>query len=318
MPSSDPRGVLTLARKLLALAVPTLLVLAGVEGQVRAIGNSLSQKKALLDRRAAKTDVLVLGSSQAFQGINPERISDSATSAAGLSQSLRCDEGIAALYLDRMPRLRAVVVSLAYFSLRYRLEQAEPWREFFYRHYFQIGEETPVRRRWHPRHFLFIANYGGRQTLDLLLGDAASELRIDEQGWLQTDFSKCGVVELTEAGGAARVARHTRAMRDSALAENVRGLDEFMATLRGRGIDVFLVTTPVFRTYAMHMDEGIRLELVDVAGRLAEKHRSTFRDYLVDPRFTLDDFADYDHLCTSGAEKFSDLLRTEVLNKSGR
>ncbi len=312
MLSSEARGAVMLAARLLLLAGPILLVLGGVEFEVRKMPTTLSTKKALLDRRAARTDVLVLGNSQAFLGIDPGRLSDSATSAAAHSQSLRCDEAITTLYLGQMGRLRTVVISLSYFSLRYLLEQSEPWREFFYRYYFQVPEETPVRWPWHPRHFLFMANYGGKNTLGLLVYGASRDLGIDRRGWFP---SGCGADVLSEAEGAARMAQHTRAMRESAVAGNTRLLDRFIARLRQRGIAVVLATLPVSRTYSVHMDGRIHQELTTVVGGLAARHGASFRDYLTDSRFTRMDFYDYDHLCAAGAQKFTDVLKTELIDR---
>jgi hypothetical protein len=61
------------------------------------------------------------------------------------------------------------------------------------------------------------------------------------------------------------------------------------------------------------MDPATYEELVRTASTLAARTGSAFRDYLRDPRFSVEEFVDNDHLNMHGARKYNVLLRDEVV-----
>jgi hypothetical protein len=315
MPSSDRRGAARLGIKLLMLALPFVLLSAVVEVGLRRMPSTYSVKKAILERRLTDTEILITGHSQSLEGIDPAVLGPHAVSAANLSQSLYYDARIVSLYLDRLPRLRLVVIPLSYFSLRYRIpDSAEPWRMFFYRSTWGIPEESAPRCRIHPRNYLYLANYGNVAAVRSLLKGFRSDPGIDGNGWQpvrENDPDK--EYSINDATARKRLAFHAATMREEALQPNLGALDDLIGRLRARGIAVALIDTPVYATYRRNMDGATYRELLREAADLAARHGIEFRDYLADDRFTLDDFYDNDHLNASGAERFSRILLDEVV-----
>ena len=316
MPNSDPRGVLRLGVKLLLLALPFLALSAVVELGLRRMPSTYSVKKAIIERRLADTEILITGHSQSLEGIDPAILGPNAVSVANLSQSLYYDARVVSLYLDRLPRLRLVVIPLSYFSLRYRLpDSAEPWRMFFYRATWGIPEESPPRCRLHPRNYLVLLTYGNLAAGRSLLRGFHADPGIDENGWQpvrENDPNK--EFSINDATARARVAFHAAAMREEAVGPNLRDLDDLLGRLKACGVRVVLITTPVFETYRRNMDRTVFDEMTRAATSLASRQGFPFRDYFADERFTLDDFYDNDHLNARGAEKFSRILRDELVS----
>jgi hypothetical protein len=315
MPSSDRSGLLRIGIKLLMLALPFVALAAVVEVGLRRMPSTFSVKKAILERRLGDTEILITGHSQSLEGIDPAVFGPHAVSVANLSQSLYYDARIVSTHLDRLPRLRLVVIPLSYFSLRYRLpDSAEPWRMFFYRSTWGIPEESPPSCPIHPRNFLYLANYGNVAAARFLLRGFRSDPGIDGNGWQpvrESDPNK--EFSINDATARKRLAFHAATMREQAIEPNLRDLDGLIGRLRARGIQVALIDSPVYETYRRNMDRAVYRELLWEGARLAARHGIWFHDYFADPRFGVDDFYDNDHLNARGAEKFSRILRDEVV-----
>jgi len=97
------------------------------------IENSYTLKKEQLESKLDLIEVLVLGSSQAARGIDPFCFTMKGYNVANISQSLYYDTRITLTYLDKMPKLKYVIINISYFSLGYQLKDcSELWRDYFY------------------------------------------------------------------------------------------------------------------------------------------------------------------------------------------
>lgn len=102
-------------------------------------------------------------------------------------------------------------------------------------------------------------------------------------------------------------------MHPEHVAENVRYLDEMLGALKAGGVRAVFVTTPTYRSYSEGMNPEAYRRMQGEVEALRRKYGLEDFNYQNDPRFTPEDFADSNHLGTRGAEKFSLILRDEVL-----
>ena len=88
--------------KVFLFLLPVNLAIVAVELQLRTIPNAYSLKKTQLDNLCEELEILCLGSSHAFFGINPVYFSKKAYNAANFSQTLDYDQKILEKYIDKM------------------------------------------------------------------------------------------------------------------------------------------------------------------------------------------------------------------------
>src|SRR5258706_5255981 len=131
---------------------------------------------------------------------------------------------------------------------------------------------------------------------------------VDGNGWRkprrETEM-KGDLRHITKALGDLRIDDAHKLMKEPNVAPNLKCLEEMMAALRRRGVQVLIFHMPVSRYYY----NGTRPD--SIANQQAEYKRlcdnfgGRYRDYLRDPRFTDGDFKNCDHLNERGARKFS-------------
>ncbi len=313
----DRHPVVRLTAKLLLILLPVLGYGVCEEARLRRMPTSYARKLDLIRRQGRETRVLILGNSEAFQGIRPSELGCPALNLANTSQSIYYDTRIVLTHLTDLPSLQVVVLPISYFSLRYSAaDSMEPWRTYLYRLYFGIPSEGRLSNWWNPRNYLFLLNFTEvrRFGFHALPPGAGSVVPMDDDGWYTGGGSgAAGSVDLTPEGGAERVRGHERVMRKENVARNIADLEGLFEVLRSREIVAVLTTLPVHRSYASNMNREHYREMTSTLDGLARKYHIEYRNFLLDKRFADADFADANHLSRRGAVSFSRILRDEVL-----
>lgn len=294
--------------KLAIFLTPLLLMLFLIEYRLRRIPNYDIVKRNYLERSINDVEVFVLGSSHAYCAINPRLLGSHAFSIAYYNQDTYYDTRIMLKYLPRAGKAKLVIVPISYFTFERMLEyNVADWRISYYYRFWDIPYET---RKFRFEDYSLIALYGFEQTRVFLL--KGFEEKVDETG-----------------GYAALQKQNTRAilnprptldlqhryMQTKFIPRNVQYLSEMFDALKARDIKAVIVTTPCFHTYYENMKPETYQRMQDEIQALCQKYQLEYYNYLKDPRFPMDDFYDSDHLNARGAEKFSQILRDEVVSK---
>lgn len=103
-------------RKTTLFIIPILLGLVFCEHFLRKIPNDYSFKNEWLSNNARTIQVLNMGSSHAFYGIEPNLFSCKAFNAAHVSQSIKYDHFIFSKFVNDMDSLKVLVLPISYFS----------------------------------------------------------------------------------------------------------------------------------------------------------------------------------------------------------
>ena len=305
-----------MALKALAFLLALGIVVAGAEALARKVPNSYEQKKAGLRQAGPSTEILILGASEAFQGIAPGGLKAPAYDLANVGQSLYYDRALFEQALPRLPQLRWLVLGLSYPSFYYRLDRSpEAWRAFAYQLSFGIPSQDP-QQRWDIRNRSALYFYEPLKVLQwALTGKGIETPRLDQSGFealpsLDEEQADLLINELT----ARKKARYHRSIMDEALeAENVAQVEGMLALARARGVRVALIFPPVTHAYEQALEPSLRAKGLACAKKIAAQDQAIYRDYSGDARFRDADFYDIDHLSGTGAMKFSALLDSEVL-----
>lgn len=85
---------------------------------------------------------------------------------------------------------------------------------------------------------------------------------------------------------------------------------------KNQGAKLILLSTPKYKTYNNSINPVVKKEMESFAANLKQKYPNVeYYDYSTDKRFVDEDFYDSSHLTDIGANKFSKIVKEEVLDK---
>lgn len=103
--------------KILIYTLPIVLVAVGLELYIESIPNSYTYKRTYLEQHAADIKTLILGSSYAYDGIDPN-VLDAAFSLANSSQCFEDDYSLLQRHIVYLDSLERVILPISYSSLQ--------------------------------------------------------------------------------------------------------------------------------------------------------------------------------------------------------
>lgn len=120
-------------RRIFWFVLPVAAAAAGAEWGLRSIPHQLGYKAAYMERHAPQIEVLSLGLSHAFYGLDFHASKFRGFNLAYHGQPLDRDLELWEKYAGRLTSLRGVVISLSCWSIHHRLRKdGEQWRVPFY------------------------------------------------------------------------------------------------------------------------------------------------------------------------------------------
>ena len=302
------------AIKLFIFFLPVLLLLAFVEYKARqsSVPNNYTAKRAIVEKNITTTQVFVSGSSHAYYGILAKRLGVPAINLAYFSQDVYYDTRILLRYLPQAAEAKLVIVPISYFTLEYKLEQnlESSNRVNFYT---KLWEIPPEKNKFDLAQYSSIALFGFQPARNFaLFGVMPKSEEIDETGsYVSKSISNLTNIKNAKAG----IDEKHRTMKAESISQNVQYLSELFEALRAKNISVVMLTTPCFRTYYEALDTERYARMQDEIRQLSEKYGIEYKNYLTDERFVTEDFQDSSHLSTKGAEKFTDIIKDEIVRK---
>lgn len=278
------------------------MVLFGLVSEflIRRIPNDYEYKKQYLDQHAKEVNVLFLGSSHVYYGINPKYIKSS-FNASYISQSFDYDLEILKKYDNQWTNLKYIVVPIDYFSFYGRLENSpEAWRAKNYRIYYDINND----------HKIFNSTEMLSNKLDINLHriynyylKGESDISCTRLGW-GTSYESIKHKNLIKSGETAAT-RHT-AKNNLQYATNMHLLDEIISFAEHKHVKILLFTSPAYQSYVSHLNTNQLNGTFSAIRKLNIAHTSVkYYNLLQDSSFHAHDFYDGDHLNEFGAKKLS-------------
>lgn len=123
-------------------SVVALLFFGALEWVAESIPNSYTYKRDYMKQQGAQIQTLILGSSNAYDGLNPS-VLPNAFNLANSSQTLEDDYRLLAKYIDSMDSLHTVIVGLGYHSLGATTEDN---RRTYYTIYMDLYPRWPLSK----------------------------------------------------------------------------------------------------------------------------------------------------------------------------
>ncbi|MBK9249121.1 MAG: hypothetical protein IPM69_13660 [Ignavibacteria bacterium] len=299
-----------LARSLIFL-IPLLVFFIYLEVNLYKIQNSYSYKRQCFEQQLDSIEVLVLGSSQVVYGVNPTFFSLHGYNLSNVSQTLYYDTHLTKRYLNRMPRLKYVIINISYFSFGEQLiDGREAWRDYYYSQYWDMN--FPEMEYLDSKRFSKTFLYTPLRSLSYLLDGFQVNLI---KNYEPSGYARIETTEHTQSDstGYLRVRTHEDCFQERRVEENQRDVEELIRVLQARNITPGIITPPVYATYAKFINSKKMQQNYDRIQSMFSSYNCKYFNYFRDSRFTFDDFCDNDHLNSTGAEKFSRVLNREIL-----
>jgi len=294
----------TLLKGLIFL-LPLLAGFATMEFGLRRVITRASHGRALIEAQQASCQVLVLGASNAKDGIAVESLSEPGVNVADDAQSLYYDVALAERYVPGMPQLKVVILPLTYVTFETESYDWEGWAAWaFYAEYWDIPSQTPTffeAQRWS-----LTARYGVRMSISY----ARKGFRVNN---LPT--SPKALSAEASAAAAARLAKeHGKAIHPERARDNLARLDHLAALVEKRGATLVLLEMPTQDSYLRLLSRSVVARNASNLREFLQRHPNVrYRDYVHDRRLVAADFRDPVHLMPQGAEKFAKILDAEVV-----
>ncbi len=288
------------------------------EYTLRLAPNQYKYKYNYMERHAGEIETLVMGHSQAAEGINPAFLGDHAFNLAITSRRIHYDYVLLKQYIGRMKNLKRVIYpytyNYLYISYEYPLRNlnarknthAENYMQCDYEIYMHTGLFTfpayhieilydmTARDKW-KKHYL---KREDTQLVDSLGFDGKlKEDRVFD--WLQSPLAH----EYDENDPDY----------DKAYRQNRKYLYQMAELCREHQVELVLVATPTLPPYYNSRRPDKLKQFYDEAENLKAQYSNvSFKDYVTDGRFENEDFYDCSHLCKEGADKFTRILRQDL------
>jgi hypothetical protein len=292
--------------RFLAFTLPLVALTLAIDAKFRRIPTSYGVKRAWLEAHGGDIEVLVLGSSSAFNGVQPKFFRAPAYNAGNVAQSIYYDHEILSRYLGSMKALKLVFLLFDYQTLEYHFEDGiESWRQFFYYHEYGFRPEGGVDP-YDVRFTSVLQLYPPNVRVRCVIATCDQTDGMDEFGWAPTPTESVN-------DGPFWFEMDNELRHESYLVGNQALLEEDLAMLQARDIGAALVVPPVYSSFSSLVGADVRARTASVLTSLAGRHKARYVDYFNDSRFDGRDFANSTHLNESGAEKFSRILDDELV-----
>lgn len=292
--------------KTLLLLLPVLILAVSIEYLLVSIPNDYAVKKSYLDQHSEEIEVLILGSSHTYSGINPYYFSNNAFNLAQVSQTLDLDLELLLKYENELHNLNIIILPISSFSLWEKLEnEIDSWLLKNYKLYYELGTS---KLKDHSELFSVKLTRNLSRLYSYYI-KKESTIFCSELGWRTTnksEFSKDLYATAIEASN-----RHTKTNIHSdkykeLFYENMNILNQFYSFCMERNIELILITTPTHLHYRNQLNEIQLNTMIETMNDFVKNHPHThYLNWLNHPDFKDSDYFDADHMNEIGAKKLS-------------
>jgi hypothetical protein len=299
--------------KIIIFFLPVVIVLCILEMLLQIIPNDYKYKRDQLLKNAKDIEVLILGSSHTYYGINPDYLTLRGFNLANGSQSLELDYSLLETYGSNLDNLKIVVVPVSYFSLYYELALwSESWRIKNYVLYYHIKYPFSIKNNFELLNSTVISNL---YRLYQYITDRDSPIAVSDAGFRLSGTST--VDNDLEKTGRDRALAHTGFYDTERFFYNQKMIKNIIEWCNKRNITLIFVTAPAYYTYRDNLDKVQLNETINYMVNIGKENNNVYYyNFLEDNDFIADDFFDADHLNEIGAKKFTKKIDRIIINYS--
>lgn len=294
-------------KKSLIVALFAVACMAVGEILIRKAPNPYSIKHHYMVNHGKDVEILLLGSSHIFYGINPARFKDKTYNLANNAQSARINYELLKHYEKELNNgiLKKIIVNIGGGALFD--PELQDGKEWFYLTGYCMYMNLPGYTS--PRFYFEITNTSlfKYRLRKILQGNFSAISYTDSLGF-GTRMSIPGDSSYVASSGAGMALAHASGPLTQ-INRNILYFDSVALWCRERNVELILLKTPKYKTY----NAAYPRKYAHVADSVMREFHSRFPevrmlDFSTDARFGIGDYYDGNHLCHRGAEKFTKIL----------
>ncbi len=297
-------------KKTIIFLLPVLLVWGALEFFYRTTETNYTYKHKQIITKYADSEILLFGNSHALYGLDPAFFERKTFNISNVSQSLYFDELLFNKHAKNLPNLKAIVLTVSYFSLSQEDNTSEDlWRKYFYRQ--QMELEVPVISDFDVKKYSVSLARRFNKSVELFQEyiEKGTNVNCFENGYGMQDASD--IVDDKEEITPIIVKKHEDGLKD--FTTNTKRLERIIEACKQNRITVFLVEMPVYKTYYDSLNSEKKEKITSTLEALEKKYGNAhFLKLSQDARFEAADLRDADHLTNKGAEKCSRILNDYI------
>ena len=308
--------------RLIVFSIPVLILMTSMEIYMRNLKSSYTLKIEALERNKDKVELLILGNSHAFSGVDPNELHLFTINLANANQSIYFDKRIVLKHLYKLTNLKFVLISVDFHSLNFSDQGIRNlWS------YYGNGVRYESENYFRQDFSAFATGYGPNFSFGILLkqlknkSKSRGEFYFDvephhhapfdlEKGY--TPYKGQNEEEWTDEYIKKR-ADHFLEPADSMEKLKVTlDLKDFVEQLKSKGIQPIFFSCPTFKDY----NSLFPLDKIEVYKKeiqeLADELNVPFWNYAFDNDFKKEEFFNADHLNQKGAARFGKILNKRL------
>lgn len=300
-----------LLKKILFYLIPVFMVFLSFELFYRIVPNDYSVKYKTIPSKLNSTEVLILGNSHTFYGLNPQYFTRPTYNLAHISQTLYFDKLLFDKYVDQLKNLKCIILHIEYTSLSEIVDTEEnKWRKYYYQTYMHLNVPS-IKSYDCTKYFISSTrtlNANSKLIVQYLKDGTITHC--DNKGF-GTNYKKNYKKPLTEKDGVARV----KNIEDGLInfTDNISRVQHIIDACKKRNIKVLLLNMPVTNYFSQNVNP-VKLKKIQNTCKIitAKNDNVYYLNLFTDKRFGNEDFYDADHLATDGATKSSRIVNDFV------
>jgi len=295
----------TFLKKVLLLSVILFFTALFCEYLARRVPNPYKMKEEWMQHNSSKLEIMILGSSHAFYGVNPAFLDRPSFNLAYVSQGLEYDDYLLNRYLSNTPKLRFVFLSISSFSLFENLEEHTEWFRIINYQLYMGAKNYNVfsKYNYEMSHF-----WGATEKIKAYYLKRENTVVCSDLGY-GTDYLLKSKNLKSWDNGEERVKECI--YKDwKYLSQNKQHLIHMANLCEKAGVQLVLFTTPARPSYYNNLYQKQMDCMYQVIQAIMCDHKNVvYKNFLKDSSFVADDFYDQDHLTEIGAEKLTRILK---------
>ncbi|WP_427872635.1 hypothetical protein [Flavobacterium sp. MMS24-S5] len=296
---------------------PIVLVLLAIEIFYQIAPNNYTVKNENCAANYQNAEVLILGNSHSFYGLNPVCFDKQTFNLSNISQSMYFDKLLFDKHIDNFKKVKFLVLNIEYTSLsQLKNTDEDRWRKYYYKHYMDL--EVPIIQSFDLNNWFVSGTKSFSSNLKLISRYFSEKTIVDCNKYgFGTNYTQHKRAADMEKSAAITIKRHEDNLTD--FTENITAIESIIEKCKNKGIQVIIVTMPVTKNYAEKVNKE-KLNKIFESALLLQKTNSNvfYLNLFSDSRFSNDDFYDADHLHNLGAKKCSKMVNDFINQKSAK
>ncbi len=286
--------------------LPILAVMPLLEITIRSIPNTYSVKEKRLEEQASDIEVLLLGHSHIFYGINPTYLKQKAYNAAFNAQSFKYDLKLFKKHAESLKKLKYVILPIDYMTLYYNIEDSETkYLVKNYVLYLQLSSSLLPSDRFE------IINVGFQSSVMRIYRyyiKKESSIDFTELGWIPkhgtNDLEKTGKITADRFTGYIK-----KGIEKHYLEENIQYINDIIQLCSKKKAKLILVKTPTHALYRKYLNPEYEKRSKRTMDEILSTNDNCYElDLETDTNYLDSDFFDGSHVNEQGAIKLSKRL----------